>query len=246
MDRMLYVGMNAARNTQLAQTTTINNLANATTPGFRGDFHVLVSRPIEGPYYESRIQSDASERASHLGAGPVQFTNRTLDVAIQGDGWLAVQAADGSTAYSRRGDLQITAEGLLTNGAGQPVLGADGPLTLQPFEQLFIGDDGAISLVPQGQSATTMATVGRLQLVKLDPEQVFKRDDGLMAQKNGEPGTPDASVKVRSGYLEGSNISAVDAMVSMISHSRMYEMQVKLMKTAEGLSEGSARLMRME
>lgn len=246
MDKMLYVGMTAAKNTQLAQATTINNLANASTPGFRGDFHVLLSRQIEGHYHNSRFNSVPHERATSLTAGPVQYTGRELDVAIDGDGWLAVQAADGSEAYSRRGDLRLTAEGLLVNGANQPVLGENGPLALPEHSRLFIGGDGTVSIVPLGQTGDTLTTVDRIRLVRLEASEVVKREDGLMVQRDGQPGVPDAAVRLRSGHLESANVNAVDAMVSMIHHARMYEMQVKLMRTAEGLAESNSRLMRME
>lgn len=246
MDKLLYVGMNAAKNTQLAQATTVNNLANASTPGFRGDFHVLLSAQVEGPYFDSRINSVSHDRTSSLQQGPVQYTGGEWDIAIDGDGWLAVQADDGTEAYSRRGDLRLTAEGMLVNGANQMVMGENGPLSIPEYSRLLIGNDGTISVVPKGEASSTMISLDRLKLVKLDPTQVIKRDDGLMAQRDGMPGEPDASVRVRSGYIEGANISAVDSMVSMINHSRMYEMQVKLMRTAETMAENSSRLMRME
>ncbi len=246
MDKLLYVGMTAAKNTQMAQATTVNNLANASTPGFRGDFHVLLSAQVDGPYFDSRVNSVSHDRATSLQQGPVQYTGAELDVAIDGDGWFAVQAADGSEAYSRRGDLRLTAEGLLVNGANQMVMGENGPLSLPEYSSLFIGNDGTISIVPKGEAGSTLISLDRIKLVKLDPEQVIKRDDGLMVQRDGIAGEPDASVRVRSGYLEGANVSAVDSMVHMINHSRMYEMQVKLMRTAETMAENSSRLMRME
>lgn len=246
MDHMLYVGMNGARATQLAQTTAVNNLANASTTGFRADFHSLLAREVAGPGHASRFNAVSGERASRLEAGPVQQTGRELDIAINGDGWLAVQDAKGEEAYSRRGDLQITADGRLLNGAGQPLLGENGPMVIPPHRSLTIGSDGTVSIVPEGQGADTLAVIDRIRLVSLDQQQVIKGDDGLMRQQDGKSGQPSAAVQLMTGSLEGSNVNAVEAMVNMISLSRTYEMQVKLMQTAKDLSDSGTRLMRLE
>lgn len=246
MDHMLYIGMNAARATQQAQATAVNNLANASTTGFRSDFHSLLTSEIAGPGHASRFNATSTERASNLDPGPIQQTGRDLDIALQGKGWFAVQDAQGGEAYSRRGDLQVQADGRVLNGAGQPVLGENGPLVLPPHSSVTIGQDGTVSVVPLGQGANTLATVDRLKLVALDETQVAKGDDGLMRQIDGKPGEPSAAVQVISGALEGSNVNAVEAMVDMISLSRTYEMQVKLMATAKELSDAGTRLMRLE
>ncbi|MEL0028311.1 MAG: flagellar basal body rod protein FlgF, partial [Perlucidibaca sp.] len=230
----------------LAQATAVNNLANASTAGFRADFHSLLAQEIAGPGHASRINAVSSQRASQLESGPVEQTGRDLDVAINGDGWFAVQDAQGQEAYSRRGDMQLTADGRLLNGAGQPVMGENGPVVIPPHRSLTIGSDGTISIVPEGQGAESLAVIDRLRLVTLDERQVIKGDDGLMRQQDGKPGEPSASVRVASGSLEGSNVNAVEAMVSMINLSRTYEMQVKLMQTAKELSDSGTRLMRLE
>jgi len=246
MDHMLYVGMTGARAIQLAQTTNANNLANASTAGFRADFHNLMAEAVSGPGLATRVNTVARDRASHLEAGPIQQTGRELDVSVSGEGWLAVQDADGKEAYSRRGDLQITATGQLLNGAGQPVLGEGGPVSVPPHSSLTIGRDGSVSVIPLGQSADTLAVIDRIKLVTLDQSQVIKGNDGLMRQQDGKPGEVSAAVSLQSGSLEGSNVNTVDAMVTMISLSRSYEMQVKLMATAKELSDAGTRLMRLE
>ena len=246
MDHMLYVGMNGARATQLAQATAVNNLANASTAGFRADFHSLLAQEIAGPGHASRINAVSSQRASQLESGPVEQTGRDLDVAINGDGWFAVQDAQGQEAYSRRGDMQLTADGRLLNGAGQPVMGENGPVVIPPHRSLTIGSDGTISIVPEGQGAESLAVIDRLRLVTLDERQVIKGDDGLMRQQDGKPGEVSAAVSLQSGSLEGSNVNTVDAMVTMISLSRSYEMQVKMMQTAKDMADSGTRLMRLE
>ena len=247
MDRMLYIGMTGAKHTQMAQTVTVNNLANANTPGFRGDFQTLLSKEIEGGgQYNSRVNSMGADRASSMAHGTMVATGRELDVAINGDGWLAVQGASGEEGYSRRGDLQISAEGLLTNGAGQPIMGDGGPITLPPYQSLSLANDGTISIVPLGSGPETTVTLGRIKLVTLDESQVMKSDDGLMRQKNGAPGEPTTASRLQSGNLESSNVSAVESLVAMIDLSRQYEMQVRMMQTAKDMSDSGTRLIRME
>ncbi|MES2719401.1 MAG: flagellar basal body rod protein FlgF [Pseudomonadota bacterium] len=246
MDHMLYVGMTGARATQLAQTTNANNLANASTAGFRADFHNLMAETVSGPGLATRVNTVARERASHLEAGAIQQTGRELDVAVTGEGWLAVQDADGKEAYSRRGDLQISVTGQLLNGAGEPVLGENGPVSIPPHSSLSIGRDGSVSVIPLGQGADTLAVIDRIKLIKLDHDQVIKGDDGLMRQQDGKPGEVSAQLGLQSGSLEGSNVNTVDAMVNMISLSRSYEMQVKMMQTAKEMADSGTRLMRLE
>lgn len=246
MDHMLYVGMTGARAIQLAQTTNANNLANASTAGFRADFHNLMAEAVTGPGLATRFNTVSSERASQLHAGAIQQTGRELDVSVTGEGWLAVQDAQGKEAYSRRGDLQITVTGQLLNGAGQPVLGENGPVSIPPHSSLTIGRDGSVSVIPLGQGADTLAVVDRIKLVTLDQSQVIKGNDGLMRQQDGQDGEVSAAIGLQSGSLEGSNVNTVDAMVNMISLSRSYEMQVKMMNTAKELADTGTRLMRLE
>lgn len=246
MDHMLYVGMTGARAIQLAQTTNANNLANASTVGFRADFHNLMAEAVTGPGLATRFNAVSSERASQLQAGPIQQTGRELDVSVVGDGWLAVQDADGQEAYSRRGDFQISLTGQLLNGAGQPVLGENGPVSIPPHRSLTIGRDGSVSVIPLGQGADTLAVVDRIKLVTLDASKVIKGNDGLMRQFDGQAGEVSAAVGLQSGSLEGSNVNTVDAMVNMISLSRSYEMQVKMMQTGKELADSGTRLMRLE
>ena len=246
MDHMLYVGMTGARAIQLAQTTNANNLANASTAGFRADFHNLMAEAVTGPGLATRFNTVSSERASQLQAGAIQQTGRELDVSVTGEGWLAVQDAQGKEAYSRRGDLQITVTGQLLNGAGQPVLGENGPVSIPPHSSLTIGRDGSVSVIPLGQGADTLAVVDRIKLVTLDQSQVIKGNDGLMRLRDGQDGEVSAAIGLQSGSLEGSNVNTVDAMVNMISLSRSYEMQVKMMNTAKELADTGTRLMRLE
>ncbi|MDP1707785.1 MAG: flagellar basal-body rod protein FlgF [Gammaproteobacteria bacterium] len=245
MDRMIYVAMNGAQQTMLAQSIHTHNLANVSTTGFRADLAVFQSLPVSGPGWASRTYAQPQASEVDLTQGQIMNTGRELDVAINGVGFIAVQAPDGSEAYTRTGDLQISPNGLLETGAGHPVLGNGGPIALPPAEKIEIGADGTISIRPVGQSATTLAIVDRIRLVNPPPESLGKSADGLLRDKEGIQAVPDAKIRLISGALEGSNVNAVEAMVSIIALARGFEVQVKLMKAAEETDSASAQLMRL-
>ncbi len=246
MDRLLYLGMTAAKHTEMAQASNANNLANASTAGFRADFYTLMSQQVEGAGQPTRVNAVTESRLSDFSEGAVMTTGRDLDVAIQGPGWFVVNDAEGGEALSRRGDLQLTAEGRLINGAGQPVMGDGGPLAVPEHDSLTIGRDGTVSIVPLGLGPESAVVVDRIRLVSADSAQLRKGEDGLMRLRDGSRAEVDAAVRLSPGSLEGSNVNTVEAMVNMIELARRYEMQVKVMSTANTLSETSARLMRME
>lgn len=243
MDRMLYIAMNGAKNALLAQATNSHNLANANTVGFKSDLDEFKALPVYGPVMASRVYSEDSRVGTNLNAGSIMTTGRELDVAIQGDGWIAVQAADGQEAYTRAGDLRVDSAGLLTTGAGHPVFGNDGPIAIPPAAKVEIGADGGITVLSPGDPATAPLLVDRIRLVNPPREAMEKRLDGLMGVKPGTEVVADANVRVISGALEGSNVNAVDSMVRMIQYARMFETQSKLMQQADANGETTNRLL---
>ena len=244
MDRMLYVAMSGANQTMLAQAANTNNLANVSTTGFRADFEQFRAMPVFGDGYGSRVYAMTERPRTDLTGGALQTTDRDLDMAISGEGWFAVQTPEGGEAYTRAGDLRVTPNGQLVNGAGHVMLGDAGPLVIPPFDKLNIGDDGTITIQPLGQGPDNLAVVGRVKLVRPDPATLEKGLDGLMHLPEDEVALPDAGVRLISRALEGSNVNAVEAMVNMMELSRQYEMQVKMMKTAEENDQASTRLLR--
>lgn len=246
MDKMIYLAMGGAKEVMLRQATNSHNLANLSTNGFKADFDAMRSLPLYGPGQPSRVYSQAQSNGVDLSAGQMITTGRELDIAINGDGYIAVQDHDGSEAYTRTGDLHVNAAGLLETGAGYSVIGNDGgPIALSPFEKLEIGQDGTITIQPLGQSASSLAIVDRIKLVKLDSQQIEKTETGLLRQKEQTSAEPDASVALVSGVLEGSNVNPVEAMVTMIELSRQFEMQVKMMKSAEDNDTAATRLLQL-
>jgi flagellar basal-body rod protein FlgF len=245
MDRMLYVAMSGAVQTLNAQAANTHNLANAATPGFKADLNQFRSMPVFGDGFASRVYAMSERPGFDLRPGAFQTTGRELDVAVDGDGWIAVIAPDGSEAYTKRGDLQLTLNGLLTTGAGDPVLGNGGPIAVPPAEKLEVGSDGTISVRLVGQDSESLAAVDRIKLVRVGPEALRKGEDGLFRLTDGASAPADANVRLVSGALEASNVSAVEALVQMIALARQFELQVKTMETARSTDAAATQAMRL-
>ncbi len=246
MDRLLYVAMTGARQTLQAQALNNNNLANASTTGFRQDLAAMRSMPVLGEEgLPTRVFAMAERAGTDQRKGDIQSTGRELDVAIEGEGWIAVQAPDGAEAYTRAGDLRLDASGRLSTGSGELVLGEGGPIAVPPAEKIEIGADGTVSIRPVGQDAATLAVVDRIRLVSPDPAALYKGSDGLMRTPDGQPARPDATVALVQGALEGSNVNVAAALAQMIELSRGYETQIKLMSNAADNASASDRLLRL-
>jgi flagellar basal-body rod protein FlgF len=245
MDRMLYISMNAAQQTMLSQAANSNNLANINTTGFRADFEQFRSMPVFGEGLPSRVYSMSERPQTDYQTGSIQSTGRELDISVQGEGFIAVQGKDGREGYTRAGDLHVMENGQLVTGTGLAVMGEGGPIAIPPAEKIEIGSDGTISIRPLGDGAEALAVLDRIKLVKPDLQNVFKDSDGLMRMQDGTDAPLDAEVKVASGTLESSNVNAVSALVNMIELQRQYEMQVKMMKSADDNGAASARLLQM-
>jgi len=244
MDRFLYISMSGAKETLRAQTVNNHNLANASTTGFRADLSAFQSRAVAGSGHASRVYATNSTTGWDQTQGALTTTGRDLDIGVQGAGWIAVQGPDGREAYTRAGDLRIDPSGLLMNGAGRPVLGDGGPITVPPQSSVLIGADGTVSIVPLGQGPETTALVGRIKLVNPPVESLSRGEDGLFRLQDGGDAPADANVRVSSGVLEASNVNIADAMVNMIELARHFDLQVKAMRTAEENAAASAALLR--
>jgi len=245
MDKMLYISMNAAQQTMLAQATNSNNLANVNTTGFRQDFEQFRSLPVLGDGLPSRVYSASERVATNFETGSIHSTGRELDIAINGEGFIAVVGKDGREGYTRAGDLRISPSGQLLTGTGLAVMGEGGPIAIPQAEKIEIGSDGTISIRPVGSEANALAQLDRIKLVNPALTELQKETDGLIRLKDGSTAPADISVKVASGNLESSNVNAVSALVKMIGLQRQYEMQVKMMSTAQENSAASARLLQL-
>jgi flagellar basal-body rod protein FlgF len=231
-----------------------NNLANARTAGFRADFEQQRAMPAFGEGHPSRVFAMEERPSSRMHHGSVSTTGRDLDVAVSGGGWLAVNDGNGDEAYTREGNLQVNKEGMLTTAKGAPILGEGGPIILPlPIDKVEIGPDGSVTVRPQGAPANFLEVVDRIKLIEPPSENdLTKGLDGLFRPKsnvldNERCGFCDASPDVRiiSGALEMSNVNPIEEMTAMISHQRQYEMQIKMMKTAEEIDQRQDQLLRV-
>jgi flagellar basal-body rod protein FlgF len=237
--------MSGAKETLLAQATNSSNLANANTPGFLADLQQFRSMPVYGDGYPTRVYALSERPNIDFKSGSIVHTGKELDVALNGKGWIAVQAPDGSETYTRRGDLKLDANGLLTTGNDLPVIGNGGPIAIPPAEKIDIAPDGTISIRPLGQAANELAIVDQIKMINPENSEMEKGMDGLMRLKEGATAEPDSSLQLVSGALESSNVNVVDSMVDMIELARRFEIQVKMMKTAEEMEQGSTSILQM-
>jgi flagellar basal-body rod protein FlgF len=243
MNRLIYTAMTGAKHTMGQQAAVANNLANAASTGFRAEMHKLRAVPVQGEGLATRAFVVDANVATNFAPGPLQQTGRALDVAVEGKGWLAVQLPDGSEGYTRNGSLELSANGVLQTRNGLPVLGDGGPVTIPPDNEILVGKDGTISAMQSGGAENIINVVGQLKLVNPPEESLVRGDDGLFRLREGGAAPQDDNVRVAGGYLEGSNVSVVDQMVSMISLARQFEMQTKMLQTAEANDRAAAQVL---
>jgi flagellar basal-body rod protein FlgF len=238
MDRMIYLSMSGAKASMQRQDTLANNLANVSTPGFRAELQAFRAVPVQGSGASTRVYALETTTGYDASAGAITATGRNLDVAVKGASWLTVQALDGTEAYTRGGSLEVSNDGTLTSRSGLPVLGDGGPLQVPPNAAVSIGADGTVSA--KGVDGKNTA-IGKLKLVT--PEAPLQRgEDGLFRATTGDLSADDKA-RVQDGALEGSNVSAVESMVAMISAARQFEAQMKMIQTAEADEKAAAQLL---
>ena len=242
MDRLIYTAMTGAKGTMDQQAAVAHNLANATSTGFRAELHKLRAVEVQTEAMRTRAFTVDASVANNFEQGALQHTGRAYDVALQGKGWLAVQMPDGSEAYTRNGSLDVSANGILQTHDGKPVLGDGGPITIPPDNEISIGADGSIS-ASQPDQPGVVNVVAQLKLVNPPEADLVRGDDGLFRVRGGAPAQADPNVRVAGGYLEGSNVNVVDQMVQMISLSRQFEMQTRMLSTAEQNDRAAAQVL---
>ena len=237
MDRLIYTAMTGAAQTMGRQAVVAPNLANVTSTGYRAEEHRLravqvQSRNTPAPLATRAFAVDASTHTDYT-SGPLQYTGRSLDVAVQGSGWIALAMPDGSEAYTRNGSLETSVNGVLQTRTGLPVQGDGGSITVPQDVKVSIGKDGTVSVIPETGAQNTVNSIGRIKLVNPDEAELVRGGDGLFRLKSGDPAPMDETTQIAGGYPEGSNVNPVDQMVSMISLARQFEMQVKMLQTAD-------------
>lgn len=233
MDRVVYIAMTGAREITRQQAAVSHNLANISTPGFKSELNVFRALPVVGDGAKTRAYVLETTPSANFTAGAVQHTGRSLDVAVRGSGWLAVQGADGQEAYTRMGDLQVSINGVLQTGTGLNVLGDGGPIAVAPDQEVLIAKDGTVSTVPDGANRNAVEIAGRIKLVDPPEADLVRGEDGLFRLGSGQPAPAEVNVGLNVGALETSNVSPADALVNMISLARQFDVQMRVLRTAE-------------
>jgi len=245
MDRLLYIAMNGASHVANQQALVAHNLANAQTSGYRAEQNAFRALPVVGPGAKTRVFAVDSTAGWDFQPGFVQNTGRDLDVAVNGKGWIAVQGADGKEAYTRDGNFQLSQNGVLQTRSGLNVIGERGPITVPPNNSIAIAPDGTVSAIPQEGVPNNVAVVGRVKLVNPPEVGLQKSLDGLFRTNDGQAVAADPAVRLAPGALEGSNVSVVEALTSMITLSRQFDMQIKMMQSAENNSRQASQIINM-
>ncbi|MBD3892601.1 flagellar basal-body rod protein FlgF [Hydrogenophaga sp.] len=241
MDRLIYTAMTGASAAQHRQQLLANNLANASTPGFRAELSTFRAVPMRGDGASTRVFALEATAGHSDAAGPISHTGRKLDVAARGGAFLAVQGLDGTEAYSRAGALEVNADGTLVNAVGLPVLSDAGPLVAPVGAQIEIAEDGTVSASVAGQPPEL---IGRIKLVTPDADNRLQRGgDGLFRGPQAEPLPTDATARLQSGALEGSNVNPIEAMIGMIAVARQFEAQMRLLQNAETNDRTASQLL---
>ena len=239
----MYVAMTGAKQIMQAQAVNNHNIANLSTIGYRADAVSFDSEPIYGPGYATRVNSVAGDAGTDFSSGVMQTTGRNLDVAVNGNGFIAVRGTDGKEAYTRAGDLRVTPTGAVTTASGLPVLSESGPISIPPSTQVSIGGDGTISVLPQGSAPLAVTQVDRIKLVNPSTKDLQKGEDGMLRMKSGAKVKTDDTVTITSGVLESSNVNAAQSLISMIELQRLYEFQIKALNSTDTNEQSAQRLM---
>ncbi|MBS0496814.1 MAG: flagellar basal-body rod protein FlgF [Proteobacteria bacterium] len=243
MDRLIYTSMTGANHTLNQKATVAQNLANASTTGYRAESNAFRAVPVFGDGLPTRAFVVDSTIGADFTPGALQTTGRDLDVAVRGSGWIAIQLDDGKEAYTRNGSLQVSPNGILQTASGHKVKGDTGIITIPPDTRITIGVDGTVSSVPITPQPNTVAQVGRIKLVNPPEDKLVKGTDGLFRLKDGGEAPVDAKVKLVDGTLEESNVNVVHEMVNMIDLARQFDMQMKMLDNAQNNAQKASEIM---
>ena len=240
MDRLIYTALSGAKAAMARQEVAANNLANVSTAGFRAETRAYQAVPINGA--PARVFSLDEAMGADMSPGPVQQTGRDLDIAVEGNGWFAVEGGDGAEAYTRGGSLKVDNDGTLRTASGRAVMSDGGQISIPANTRVSIGSDGTVTATGSGKGAVA-ATVGRIKLVHPADKELQRGDDGLFRMRDGSTAPVDAGVRVAAGSLEGSNVNPVESMVTMIALARQFDLHMKMLSGEEGNSRASAQLL---
>ena len=246
MDRLIFTAFSGLNASMVRQRVIASNMANSQTIGFRADTLQFTPMTVkDGASLEVRALSDGEVRGADMHEGALTETGKPLDVAMTGRGMLAVQADDGTQAYTRRGDLSVSPTGTLVNGDGRPVIGDSGPISIPPGGQVAIGEDGAVLVRDPATPDAPPTRLDRIKLASPAGTRIEKGLDGLFRVYGGGALPGDLEAKVIPGALEQSNVRPSDVLVQMVEAQRLFDIRTKLISTAKDIDEGGTALMRL-
>jgi flagellar basal-body rod protein FlgF len=243
MDKLVYTAMTGAKYALSRQDTHAQNLANVSTPGYRAESAAFRAVPLAGS--PTRVFVLDSTTGADFSPGTVSQTGRSLDIAFTGKGWFAVEGRDGREAYTRNGGFQVGADGILQTARGLNVLSDGGPLSIPADSAVRIESDGTVSALPTAQP-NSVINVGRIKLVNPPATELARSADGLFRLKGGGAAPADDTLRVATGAIEGSNVNVVESLVGMIAVSRQFELQMKLLQTADSNEQQATRLLAIQ
>ncbi len=245
MDRLIYTAMTAMNAAMDRQRVTANNLANASTPGFRQEIFAVTPATLKDGSLEARAMARGNVRGADMKTARVVPTGNPLDVALEGKALIAFQSPDRQgEIYSRRGDLRVAASGVLENGEGLAVLGEGGtPITVPPGFSISLAADGTILASDPAAPNAAAEAIDRIRLVNPEGSPLAKGIDSFLKVPNGGVLPADPTARLSTGALEMSNVETADTLVQMIEAQRAFEQRAKIIATAGTLDEASSGLM---
>ena len=249
MDRLIYTALTAMNAAMDRQRVVANNLANASTPGFRHEIFAVTPATLKDGSLEARAMARGNVRGADMRAARVVPTGNPLDVALEGKALLAFQSPDRQgEIYSRRGDLRVSASGVIENGEGLAVLGESGaPITVPPGFTISLAADGTVLASDPTARGAVAEPIDRLRLVNPEGSPLAKGIDSFLKVPgaNGQTGVlpPDPTARLTPGALEMSNVETADTLVQMIEAQRAFEQRAKIIATAGMLDEAGSGLM---
>lgn len=247
MDRFIYTALSAMNSAMDRQRAVANNLANASTPGFRREVFAVTPATLRAEATpEARAMARGNVRGADLAAGEVNPTGRPLDIAVSRAALIAYQGPDGGEVYSRRGDLRVGPSGVLENGEGLAVMGNAGPISVPAGFAVRIADDGSVLASDPSAPDTGAETLDRIRLVSPEGSPLAKGIDTFLKVAGGGVLPPDPTATVTTGALEGSNVETAETLVQMIEAQRAFEQRARVIRTAGELDEAGARLLSLQ
>jgi flagellar basal-body rod protein FlgF len=245
MDRLIYTAVSGMSASMIRQRMIASNMANAQTIGFRAEIMESTPVTIDGQQLEIRALNRSEVKGALMREGTMVQTGRPLDIALQGDTMLAVQAPDGGEGYTRRGDLSISATGVFQNGDGLTVMGDNGPVTVPLGSNVSISPDGAVLAANPAAPDDPPIQVAKLKIANWRGSKIEKDLANLFRVPGGGVLPADENAKLMTGTLEQSNVAPTEVLVEMVEQQRLFDIRAKMISTARDLDEGGASLMRI-